>query len=199
MSHGRRCITREHLPLSDLAQEANTTETDNMKLEDLRQAILDLSDEERLHLMMQLGPDVCRSLVQQPAMWQQMMAQCQAGIDPAEMPPGMQTMMEGMMARMAGTATDTTQQAAAPAAAAQGLEPAVRELAAIAAAVAGHCQPCFAHHHQEALALGVSPEVVQEVIGLARQIHAAGDRHHDEFIARRVASSIQPDSSKNPS
>lgn len=167
-------------------------------MEELREAILNLSDAERLHLMMQLGPDVCRSFVQQPAMWQQMMAQCQAAIDPAAWPPAMQTLMKSMMGHMAGTATDTTQQPAGTGAAAKGLDPAVRELAAIAASVAGHCQPCFVHHHQQALALGVSPEAIQEIIGLARQIRAAGDRHHDEFIARRMAGPSQPNRGPNP-
>lgn len=170
-----------------------------MKLDDLRQAILGLSDEERLNLMLRLGPEVCRSLVQQPAMWQQMMAQCQSGIDPTEMPPAMQTMMKGMVARMAGTATDTTQQAASPGVATKVLEPSVSELAAIAASVAGHCQPCFAHHHKEALALGVSIEAIQEIIGLARQIRAAGDRHHDDFIARRTVGTSGANNSANPS
>ena len=61
-----------------------------------------------------------------------------------------------------------------------------KELIAIAAAVAGKCPPCFAHHYQQALALGIAPASIEEAIQLANDIRASGDKHMDEFAARRM-------------
>jgi AhpD family alkylhydroperoxidase len=69
----------------------------------------------------------------------------------------------------------------------EALEPKTKELVGIAAAVAGHCQPCFAFHHKEALRLGVSEEAIRAAIELARAVRQAGDKHMDEFAARRMA------------
>jgi AhpD family alkylhydroperoxidase len=66
------------------------------------------------------------------------------------------------------------------------LEPKAKELVGIAAAVAGHCQPCFAYHYKEALRLGVSEEAIRATIELARAVREAGDKHMDEFVARRM-------------
>lgn len=70
------------------------------------------------------------------------------------------------------------------------LEPGTRELVGIAAAVAGHCQPCFAYHYRQALRLGVPAEAIQAAVELARAVRASGDRHMDEFVVRRLASGI---------
>ncbi|MEI8206537.1 MAG: carboxymuconolactone decarboxylase family protein [Kiritimatiellales bacterium] len=59
-----------------------------------------------------------------------------------------------------------------------------RELAAMAAAMAGKCQPCFAYHFKQAQQLGISDEQIQEVIQLAKDIRASGDKHMDEFAHR---------------
>lgn len=67
------------------------------------------------------------------------------------------------------------------------LEPKTKELIGIAAAVAGHCQPCFAYHYKEALRLGVSEVAIQASIELARAVRQSGDKHMDEFAARRMA------------
>ncbi len=67
------------------------------------------------------------------------------------------------------------------------LDPVTKELAAIAAAVAGHCAPCFSYHFHQASALGIPPETIQAVVSLAQAIRQAGDRHIDEFVARRLA------------
>jgi AhpD family alkylhydroperoxidase len=45
-----------------------------------------------------------------------------------------------------------------------------RELASIAAAIAGKCSPCFAYHCKQARALGIRDELIQEVIQLAKDI-----------------------------
>lgn len=67
------------------------------------------------------------------------------------------------------------------------LNPATKELVALAAAVAGHCQPCFAHHYKQALALGVPMPAIQVAVELARAIRGAGDQDMDEFVVRRMA------------
>jgi AhpD family alkylhydroperoxidase len=59
------------------------------------------------------------------------------------------------------------------------------ELAAIAAAVAGKCQPCFAYHFKQAQKLGIPDEQIREIIQLAKDIRASGDKHMDEFAERR--------------
>lgn len=61
-----------------------------------------------------------------------------------------------------------------------------RELVAIAAAVAGKCQPCFAYHYQQAIEQGINEEWIREAIQLARDIRASGDKHMDEFAERRL-------------
>jgi AhpD family alkylhydroperoxidase len=71
------------------------------------------------------------------------------------------------------------------------LEPAVKELVGIAAAVAGHCQPCFSYHYRQALALGVSAEPVHAAVEMARAVRTAGDRHMDEFADRRIGDAIE--------
>lgn len=65
-----------------------------------------------------------------------------------------------------------------------------KELIGIAAAVAGHCQPCFAYHYREALHAGVSTEAIQAAVELARAVRGAGDRHMDEFVARRMSDAV---------
>lgn len=64
-----------------------------------------------------------------------------------------------------------------------------RELVAIAAAVAGKCQPCFAYHFKQAKELGIRDELIREVVQLAKDIRASGDKHMDEFTERRMKES----------
>ena len=61
-----------------------------------------------------------------------------------------------------------------------------KELVAIAAAVAGKCQPCFAYHVKQAQQLGIPQEQIDEAVQLAKDIRASGDSHMDEFAARRT-------------
>jgi len=63
-----------------------------------------------------------------------------------------------------------------------------KELAAIAAAIAGKCQPCFAYHCNQAQELGIPQEQIDEAIQLAKDIRASGDQHMDGFAARRMNS-----------
>lgn len=60
------------------------------------------------------------------------------------------------------------------------------ELVAIAAAVAGKCQPCFTHHFKQAQALGIPQEQIDEAVQLAKDIRASGDKHIDEFAMQRL-------------
>lgn len=170
-----------------------------MRTQDLPQAIRDLSEQERLELMLEVGPDLCRTLLQQPALRQQMMKRCQERPEAAELLAAMHKVMAEMAAAGAGPEGSAAPQTASAASAApKSLDPVAREWVALAAAVAGHCGPCFAHHHQQALALGATPELIGEVIALARQIRAAGDRHHDDFIARRMAAGMVPPNGRGP-
>lgn len=66
------------------------------------------------------------------------------------------------------------------------MEQKTKELVAIAAAVAGKCQPCFAHHFKQAQELGIPQEQIDEAIRLAMDIRASGVKHMDEFAKRRM-------------
>ena len=61
-----------------------------------------------------------------------------------------------------------------------------KELVALAAAIAGKCQPCFAYHYKQAQELGIPADQIREAIQLARDIRASGDKHMDEFAERRM-------------
>ena len=65
------------------------------------------------------------------------------------------------------------------------LDPKTRELAAVAASVAGNCTPCLKYHLAEAAKNGCTKEEVQEVMELADMIKKrAGDngtpRHKED-------------------
>lgn len=78
---------------------------------------------------------------------------------------------------------------------AEALDPLTKELIGIGAAIAGHCQPCFAVHYKEALRLGASVEAIEAAIELARAVRAAGDRHMDDFASRRMVNASVPGAS----
>ena len=61
-----------------------------------------------------------------------------------------------------------------------------KELVGIAAAVAGHCRPCFLYHFKQAKTLGVSLDKIQEVVQFAGRISAAGDQGMNEFILKTM-------------
>jgi AhpD family alkylhydroperoxidase len=73
---------------------------------------------------------------------------------------------------------------------AEALDSLTKELVGIAAAVAGHCQPCFAYHYKEALAAGASLDAIQASVELARAVRSAGDRQMDELVSRRMAGEL---------
>jgi AhpD family alkylhydroperoxidase len=57
-----------------------------------------------------------------------------------------------------------------------------KELVAIAASVAGHCQPCFRHHLGKAKEIGIEVEDIREVVALATRISGVGDKRMAEFV-----------------
>jgi AhpD family alkylhydroperoxidase len=71
------------------------------------------------------------------------------------------------------------------------LDKQTKELVAIAAAVAGKCQPCFAYHFKQAQELGISQEQIDETVQLAKDIRASGDKHMDEFAQRRLTGTTE--------
>jgi AhpD family alkylhydroperoxidase len=72
-----------------------------------------------------------------------------------------------------------------------GLDPITTELVGIAAAVAGHCEPCFTYHYNEALNLGVPFVAIEEAVNLARSVRQAGQKHMEEFARRRMAKPVK--------
>ncbi len=67
------------------------------------------------------------------------------------------------------------------------LDAVTRELVGIAAAIAGHCRPCFSYHYKEARNLGIAENQIRAAIELAQAIRSSGDEHMDEFAARAMA------------
>ena len=62
------------------------------------------------------------------------------------------------------------------------MDPRTKELAAIAASVAGRCQPCFEHHLAKALELGIAADEIKEIITLAERIGSIGGQRMSDFV-----------------
>jgi AhpD family alkylhydroperoxidase len=62
------------------------------------------------------------------------------------------------------------------------MDPRTKELAAIAASVAGRCQPCFKHHLGKALELGIDEDEIKEIITLAERVGNAGGQRMSDFV-----------------
>jgi AhpD family alkylhydroperoxidase len=56
------------------------------------------------------------------------------------------------------------------------------ELVAIAASVAGHCQPCFRHHLGKAKELNIGEEDIRKAVSIASRISGIGDLRMAEFV-----------------
>lgn len=73
-----------------------------MTIEEIRDGIQSLSPEDRMRLMMELGPEMCSFLMTSPQMMAEMMPRCREWMqDPAvqrSMPTMMRQMMQTMMA-----------------------------------------------------------------------------------------------------
>jgi AhpD family alkylhydroperoxidase len=62
-----------------------------------------------------------------------------------------------------------------------------KELVAIGASVAGHCQPCLDHHLGKAKELGIADNDIREAIELSKTISGAGDKRMAEFTEKLLA------------
>lgn len=65
---------------------------------------------------------------------------------------------------------------------ADSMDPRTKELAAIAASVAGRCQPCFKHHLGKALELGITEDEIKVIIDLAERVGNAGGQRMSDFV-----------------
>lgn len=62
------------------------------------------------------------------------------------------------------------------------MDPETIELVALAASVAGHCQPCFRHHLGKAREMGIPEEDIRKAVSLANRISGVGDQRMAEFV-----------------
>lgn len=69
-------------------------------VEGVRDAILELTLEQRGRLMAEVGPDLCRSMMGNPALILEMMPRCQEMMKDPEVMKAMRPMMERMMESM---------------------------------------------------------------------------------------------------
>jgi len=75
------------------------------------------------------------------------------------------------------------------------LDAVTTELVGIAAAVAGHCQPCLEYHLAEARQLGVSEDQIQQAVKLAEAVSRSGDKHMRDFARKtmRLPAAARPE------
>jgi len=66
------------------------------------------------------------------------------------------------------------------------LDPKTKEFIGIAAAVAGHCQPCFDYHFIEARKLGIILEEVKATVKIAQAVRQAGNNNMDKYIQMKL-------------
>ena len=60
----------------------------------------------------------------------------------------------------------------------------VQELVAIAASVAANCEPCFKHHYDQALRLGISVADMEAAVSIAESVKKAPARKMRELTDR---------------
>ena len=77
------------------------------------------------------------------------------------------------------------------------MEERIKEIAAIAASVAGHCQPCLRHHLEKARLLGVLEEDIHGAIRLAMIISGKGDERMQDFADSLLHELERPQIEKN--
>lgn len=70
----------------------------------------------------------------------------------------------------------------------EAINPKVRELIGIAAAVAGHCQPCFEYHLEQARKLGLSGGEIKAAVKIAQSVRKAGADNMDKYVNDRLSS-----------
>ena len=70
-----------------------------MKIEDIKKAILELKPEDRMRLIMDIGPELCESVMGNPDTMAQMMPRCR---EMKRKHPDMMKRMRDMMSQMGG-------------------------------------------------------------------------------------------------
>ncbi|NWG13453.1 MAG: hypothetical protein HXY20_07975 [Acidobacteria bacterium] len=73
-----------------------------MDFDAIRNAIRNLSAEDRARLIAELGPELCRAAVQAPGFMERMMPQCEEMMRDPELQKLMRPMFQRMMERMMG-------------------------------------------------------------------------------------------------
>jgi len=66
------------------------------------------------------------------------------------------------------------------------LDPKTKEFIGIAAAVAGHCQPCFDFHSAKAKELGITLEEIKAAVKIAQAVRQAGNDNIDKYIQMKI-------------
>lgn len=63
-----------------------------------------------------------------------------------------------------------------------------KELIAIGASIAGHCQPCLKNHIEQAVKLGVSLEEINTAIAVGKTVEKGALKAMDNFAKEQMAS-----------
>jgi AhpD family alkylhydroperoxidase len=66
--------------------------------------------------------------------------------------------------------------------------PAVRELVALGAALAGNCEPCLRHHYREAKKLGISDDDIRSAFDMAAMVKQTPARHAQALAEKLLGS-----------
>lgn len=62
-----------------------------------------------------------------------------------------------------------------------------KELIAIGASIAGHCQPCLKYHIEQAIKLGVSLEEINTAISVGKAVEKGALKAMDNFAKEQIA------------
>lgn len=63
-----------------------------------------------------------------------------------------------------------------------------KELIAIGASIAGHCQPCLKYHLEQAIKLGISVEEINAAITVGKTVEKGALKAMDEFSKEQLES-----------
>ena len=72
-------------------------------VEDIREAILALTSQDKARLMAEVGPDLCRSVVENPESMKQMFPRCEEMMRDPDVQKVMRPMMEQMFRNVMGS------------------------------------------------------------------------------------------------
>lgn len=72
-------------------------------VEDIREAILALTSQDKARLMVKLGPDLCRAVMQNPESMKQMFPRCEEMMSNPDVQKVMRPMMEQMFRNVMGS------------------------------------------------------------------------------------------------